>query len=376
LRFKEFAASVKEMKNRKGDENNMLDEHENNDESVFDAISQSDDDLLLSQVKELSCIYRREYLNKVFFDQWRYEGMHQMNLRHQAEMNEIKKLHAEQKQELLNEMKRRRDNIRRIQKKMQHLKKKGGVPDLENSSQVFNDLDSCSNRSKDISLRDSTFQQEILNNDNISRINPPNVNKECDLTPAHSDYFNPHFFTEGKEAEPQNPSRLRDNSTTFGRSGEPTENKGIKSCDPEKEDVDKSGNHCKEEIPMLKDFLNSTDKKTEDKPPGELPNKAGIKSSGVEPGEHRHNPEPLRQCKIKENRWEDEGFSVSHIDEPKPAVIMRTNSMTHENQMKNDFLSLLTPYSCKNLPGKKDCESSIEHLTPSSFFELLEVESI
>jgi hypothetical protein len=332
--------------------------------------------MLLSQVKELSSIYRREYLNKVFYDQWRFEGMHQMNLRHQAEMNEIKKLHAEQKQELLNEMKRRRDNIRRIQKKMQHLKKKGGAPDLENSSQAFNDLDSCSYRSKDISLRDSTFNQEILNNDNISRINPPNLNKECDLTPAYSDYFNPHFFTEGREAEHANPNRVRDNSTTFGRSGDPTDNKGIKSTDPEKDDVDKSGNPCKEEGRVLKDLLNITDKKVEEKLLGDAPNKAEVKSKEVEAEDPQPNPEHPKLVQARRNRLEEEGFSVSIIEDPKPASIMRTNSMSHDPQHRNDFLSLLTPYSAKNIPGKKDFDTLVEHLTSNCFLELLEVESI
>lgn len=85
---------------------------------VQDDSQSCDQDELLMQMQRFSSIYKEQYLNVM--DNWMMETIHQMDLRHEAEMNELKRLQIEQKQTLIEDMNRRRERIRKIKIRMEN----------------------------------------------------------------------------------------------------------------------------------------------------------------------------------------------------------------------------------------------------------------
>jgi len=120
LRFKELAAGNSKDQAKKLVEKDTRDPEQivNHDtDSLLEDMFDTEEDLLMMQTQAFEAIYKKEYLSKVLSESWRDESIHQMSLRHEAELNELKKMHTQQKQELLDEMRRRKEKVRRIGEK-------------------------------------------------------------------------------------------------------------------------------------------------------------------------------------------------------------------------------------------------------------------
>lgn len=158
-------------------------------ESLLEGVLDTEEDLLMMYIQAFQAIYKREYLDRVLGYTWREEGMHQMNLRHEAELNELKKLHTQQKQELLDEMRRRKDKVMKISQRMKdHKKRRREFNDAESISQLM-EFESNSVRSKECHLRGSFMITDDILTDNLSRINQPLTNQDGDF--LHKDDYDP-----------------------------------------------------------------------------------------------------------------------------------------------------------------------------------------
>lgn len=141
-------------------------------DTMFEVVSNCEEDLLMIQIDQFQSIYKKEYLDKVLGDTWRDEGMHQMSLRHEAELNQLKKMHTEQMQELIDEMRRRKHRVKRIEQRMKHVGHiKKEYHEQESTSQLM-EFESNSMRSRDHSFRGLFSNHDHLT-DNLSRINVP-----------------------------------------------------------------------------------------------------------------------------------------------------------------------------------------------------------
>jgi hypothetical protein len=158
LRFKEVAASSTRDPTKKHGDKEQKDPEVTQlagSESLLEDVLDTEEDLLMMYIQAFQAIYKREYLDRVLGYTWREEGMHQMNLRHEAELNELKKLHTQQKQELLDEMRRRKNKVMKISQRMKdHKKRRKEFNDAESMSQLM-EFESNSMKSKECHLRGS-----------------------------------------------------------------------------------------------------------------------------------------------------------------------------------------------------------------------------
>lgn len=151
-------------------------------ESLLEDLFDTEEDILMAQTQAFQGIYKREYLLKVLSESWKEESIHQMSLRHEAELNELKKMHTQQKQELLDEMRRRKEKVRRIGEKMRNVRKnKKEYNEGESMSQLM-EFESNSVRSKDLTFKGYFMITDDLLTDNLSRINVPHTSQEAEFT--------------------------------------------------------------------------------------------------------------------------------------------------------------------------------------------------
>lgn len=175
LQFKRIAANSMESRKPPAEREVACKSDSKENSSLNGSFTHSMEDQLTSKINQLSAIYTKEYLEKVLKSSWREEGMHEMTLRHEAELTEISKLHTLQKQVLLDEMARRRNNVILIKRRMKHVKKVR--PPHEESTSRFDDLESHSVKSSaGPSFRGSTYDPMP---DDLSKINfQPNKDNE------------------------------------------------------------------------------------------------------------------------------------------------------------------------------------------------------
>lgn len=148
---------------------------------LLEAALDTEEDLLMMYIQAFQTIYKREYLEKVLGYHWREEGMHQMNLRHEAELNKLKKLHTQQKEDLLDEMRRRKNLVKQISQKMRdHKRYRREFNDGESMSQIM-EFESNSIRSKEFHLKGSFLIADDILTENLSRINQPFNNHDGDF---------------------------------------------------------------------------------------------------------------------------------------------------------------------------------------------------
>ena len=139
------------------------------DNNDAQSMSQSEDDMLMYNIRNFRELYIKEYLEKVLKASVRDEGRATMKLRHEAEINELKKLHNEQKQELIDEISKRRTNAFSIREKMRkYVKPLWQHQHYDDFSSQIIDIESNSMRSRELSLRGSFYGPLP---DNLSRIN-------------------------------------------------------------------------------------------------------------------------------------------------------------------------------------------------------------
>ena len=184
LRFKELAAGNCKDNAKRMTEKDTRDQDQiaNQDTDILlDDVFDTEEDLLMIQTQAFEGIYKKEYLSKVLSESWRDESIHQMSLRHEAELNELKKMHTQQKQELLDEMRRRKDKVRRIGERMRHVRKhRKEYNEGESISQLM-EFESNSVRSKDVAFKSSFMITDDLLIDNLSRINVPHTSTEAEF---------------------------------------------------------------------------------------------------------------------------------------------------------------------------------------------------
>jgi len=157
LQFKRIAANSLESRKPPAERDAACKSDSKENSSLNESFTHSMEDQLTLKIHQLSSIYTKEYLEKVLKSSWREEGMHEMTLRHEAELTAISKLHTLQKQVLLDEMARRRNNVILIKRRMKHVKKDRRPPHEESSSR-FEDFESHSIKSSvGPSFRGSTY---------------------------------------------------------------------------------------------------------------------------------------------------------------------------------------------------------------------------
>lgn len=237
MRFKEVAASsTRDPTKRQGDRDQKDPEVTPNavSESLLAGVLDTEEDLLMMYIQSFQHIYKKDYLERVLGYTWREEGMHQMNLRHEAELNELKKLHTQQKQELLDEMKRRKVKVKKLCQRMRdHKKLRREYNDAESMSQLM-EFESNSVRSREFPFKGSFLIADDMLTDNLSRINLPLTNHDgeflhrddndptasqllIDIHNAKSQISWPHHQMEPKDSSVlKQPSNLESESIKAG----------------------------------------------------------------------------------------------------------------------------------------------------------------
>lgn len=154
--------------------------------------SSCDDDELIEHMKNFRKVYKEQYL--IDMKDWMIETLQMMDLRHEAEINELRRLHTEQKQIWLDEMKSRRHRAKDINQKMRITYRKGVEKQAfesenqesknakqtrsESNEEVEEEEDSNSYQSQEFSFRESSVcgQESSINlNDPVSTVYTGNL---------------------------------------------------------------------------------------------------------------------------------------------------------------------------------------------------------
>ena len=112
--------SVLRFKEARKEAGKQLVDKKDSDYASEDNDSDDDNDLSM-KMQRFKCLYKEQYLNEM--DHWTMETIHQMDLRHESEINELRRMHTEQKQALLEEIKKRRDIASNLEKELERVNK-------------------------------------------------------------------------------------------------------------------------------------------------------------------------------------------------------------------------------------------------------------